>query len=89
MKMLFTGGPLCPIGPKSHSYRGRVAYICLPLANLGPLLRAIPPKAHSYRGPFRTEHLPVTGVTDADTGSSQNVLDNLATPSTILPLHEV
>ena len=33
----------------------------------GALQCAIAPKAHSYRGPFRTEHLPVTGVTDADT----------------------
>jgi len=40
----------------------------LPLANVIGLLRcAIGRKAHSYRGPFRTEHLPVTGVTDADT----------------------
>ena len=91
MKMLFAGGPLCPIGPEAHSYRGhrRVAHICLPLANVGPLLCPIGPKAHSYRGPSRTEHLPVTGVTDADTGSSENVLDNLTTPSTILPLYEV
>ena len=44
-----------------------VAHICLPWANVRPLRCAIAPKAHSYRGPFRTEHLPVTGVTDADT----------------------
>ena len=56
--MLFTGSPLCPIGPK----------------------------AHSCRGPFPTEHLPVTGVTDADTEPIGECPDNLTTPSTILPL---
>jgi hypothetical protein len=44
-----------------------VAHICLPLANVGPLLCSIGPKAHYRRGPFRTEHLTVTCVTDADT----------------------
>jgi len=44
---------------------------------------AIEPKAH-----YRIEHLPVTGVTDADTKFIAECADNLTTPSTILPLYE-
>jgi hypothetical protein len=75
------GGMLCP---SSESYADRTNYraalriACLRVgtvpsphlsarrveANVRHLLCALGPNAHSYRGPF----LPVTGVTDADTG---------------------
>jgi len=64
-----------------------VAHICLPLANVG----LCPQLATGYWQLFfsPTEHLPVTGVTDAASEFIAECADNLTTPSTILPLYEV
>jgi len=73
MSPIYWGGFVSAAGQAGGPARARrwptypVAYICPILPNVGPLPCPIEPKAHPYRGPFRAEHLPVTGVTDADT----------------------
>ena len=62
--IFIVGLPTKPVRPVAHISRG------LHLRDFGKwgvFALRYRTQAHPYRGPFRTEHLPVTAVTDADT----------------------